>query len=118
MRGGVERCAQPPATHHVTSIAHRPRDNAQHANACARRFAEQVAGIPGVSLAGPVDANAAFLLAPPDVLAKLRARGWHFYGFIGGASRIMFAWDTDPARVDAFCRDLRECAGESVAPIS
>jgi len=86
--------------------------NAQHANACAQRFAAQIKDIPNVSLAGPVDANAAFLVAPPQVIDRLHARGWHFYGFIGGASRIMFAWDTDPARVDAFCRDLKECAGE------
>jgi len=25
----------------------------------------------------------------------------------------MFAWDTDLARVDAFCSDLRECAAQS-----
>jgi len=30
--------------------------------------------------------------------------------FIGGAARFMFAWDSDPERIDAFCRDLRECA--------
>jgi threonine aldolase len=86
--------------------------NAQHANACARRLAGQIAGIPGLRLAGPVDANAAFLVAPPEVLAGVRARGWKFYDFIGGATRVMFAWDTDPDRVDAFCRDLKECAAE------
>ena len=43
-------------------------------------------------------------------MGRLRARGWHFYNFIGGAARIMFAWDTDLKRVDALARDLRECA--------
>ena len=41
---------------------------------------------------------------------QLRARGWKFYTFIGGAARFMFAWDSDPGRVDALTRDLKECA--------
>ena len=43
----------------------------------------------------------------------MHERGWKFYTFIGGAARIMFAWDTDRARVDAFCRDLKECAEQA-----
>ncbi len=84
--------------------------NAAHANLCARHFEKQIEGIPGVQLAGPVEANAAFLAAPEPVLEALRKRGWKFYTFIGGAARFMFAWDTDRGRVDELCRDLRECA--------
>jgi len=84
--------------------------NAVHANHCAQYFASQIAAIPGVRLAGPVEANAVFLEATDDLLNKVHDRGWKFYTFIGGAARIMFAWDTDLARVDAFCRDLKECA--------
>jgi threonine aldolase len=87
--------------------------NAAHANRCAHYFAEQVADIPGVKLVGPVEANTAFLEAAEDVLNGMHARGWKFYTFIGGAARIMFAWDTDLARVDAFCRDLKECAAQA-----
>jgi threonine aldolase len=87
--------------------------NAQHANACARRFADQISGIPGLHLAHPVEANAAFLQAPEEILNRVRERGWRFYTFIGGAARIMFAWDTDPAGIDAFCRDLKECAAQA-----
>ncbi len=87
--------------------------NAEHANHCARYFAEQVASIRGVRLVGAVEANAAFLQTSQEVLSRVRARGWSFYTFIGGAARIMFAWDTDLARVDAFCRDLKECAEEA-----
>jgi threonine aldolase len=78
--------------------------NAAHANRCARHFAAQIAGIPGVRLAGPVEANAVFLEAAEDLLDGIRARGWKFYTFIGGAARFMFSWDTDLARVDLFCR--------------
>lgn len=89
--------------------------NGQHANQCAQRFAAQVAGIPGVVVTQPVEANAVFLSAPEEILERLRSRGWHFYTFIGGAARFMFAWDTDPARIDAFCRDLKECAAQPAA---
>ncbi|HZL50669.1 MAG TPA: low specificity L-threonine aldolase [Terracidiphilus sp.] len=87
--------------------------NASHANQCAQYFAQQIADIPGVRLAGPVEANAAFLEASEALLNRVRERGWRFYSFIGGAARIMFAWDTDLARVDEFCRDLKECASSA-----
>jgi len=89
--------------------------NAAHANRCARRFAEQIAGIPGVAIASPVDANAVFVLASEEILEALRRRGWKFYTFIGGAARFMFAWDTEPARVDELSGDLREVAVECLA---
>ena len=87
--------------------------NAAHANHCARHFAAQVSSIRGIRLAAPVEANAAFLLAPEEILNPVRERGWRFYTFIGGAARFMFSWDTDPARVDALCRDLKECAAQA-----
>jgi threonine aldolase len=87
--------------------------NATHANRCARHCAAQIAAIPGVRLAGPVEANAVFLEAAGKVLDLVRERGWRFYTFIGGAARIMFAWDTDLARVDAFCSDLKQCAAQA-----
>src|SRR6267154_1926796 len=52
-------------------------------------------------------ANALFLRASVDRLEALRQRGWQFYTFIGGGARFMFAWDADPARVDALARDIR-----------
>jgi threonine aldolase len=84
--------------------------NAKHANQYARRFAEQIAGIPGIKLAQPVEANAVFIQAPEEILNRVRARGWSFYTFIGGAARFMFAWDSDTRRADALSRDLKECA--------
>jgi threonine aldolase len=84
--------------------------NAQHANRCAQRFAAQIADVKGIQLVGPVEANAAFLLAPEKVLDAMRRRGWKFYTFIGGAARFMFSWDSDLARIDDLCRDLRACA--------
>ena len=82
--------------------------NAAHGNACARRLAAGIEGVPGVAPMFPVEANALFLSASPAILEGLRQRGWRFYTFIGGGGRFMFAWDADPARVDALAEDIRE----------
>ncbi len=84
--------------------------NAAHANRCARQFAALIDGIPCVKLAQPVEANAVFVEARAETLNQLRARGWSFYTFIGGAARFMFAWDSDATRMEALASDLRECA--------
>lgn len=89
--------------------------NAEHANRCAQRFAARIQGVPGVRITQPVEANAVFIEAQDAVFASLRSRGWRFYAFIGGAARFMFAWDSDPSRVDELARDLQQCA-ETVAP--
>src|SRR6202044_1919569 len=80
--------------------------NAEHANACARKFAAEIDGIPGVKIAQPVEANAVFLEANDEIFEQIRERGWNFYTFIGGAARFMFAWDSDPKRAAELSRDL------------
>jgi len=87
--------------------------NAAHANACAKRLAEAVVGLPDFKLMFPVQANAVFLAASEDRLQALRQRGWRFYTFIGGGARFMFAWDADPARVGALARDIRAVSAAS-----
>ncbi|MBB2201088.1 threonine aldolase family protein [Gluconacetobacter tumulisoli] len=91
------------------------RANAAHANACARHFADQVAGLPGVDILFPVQANAVFLKLPPEITAALHERGWIFYSFIGDSARFMFAWDSDRTRIDALVRDLRDVTGADAA---
>ena len=86
------------------------RKNAEHANASARYFAEHVRNIANLEVVSKVDANTVFLSASEEILSALRAHGWKFYTFIGGAARIMFAWDSDRKRVDALLADLEECA--------
>lgn len=83
--------------------------NAAHANRAARHFADGLAGLSKVRLAGPVDANSVFLEASEDVLECIRQKGWKFYTFIGGAARFMFAWDADLARIDDLLADIRSC---------
>ena len=81
--------------------------HANHANAMAQRLAAGLASIPGASLLFPVEANGVFVNLPATVLDGLRALDWRFYTFIGGGARFMFAWDTNPQRVDALLADLR-----------
>jgi threonine aldolase len=85
--------------------------NAAHGNACASRLADAIKDVPGVSPMFPVEANSVFLRAPPHLLDGLREKGWRFYTFIGGGGRFMFAWDADPARVDALAADIVALAG-------
>jgi len=90
-------------------------DYARHANAAARLLVEGIADAPGVAPVFPVVANAVFLRMSPGVAQALRARGWLFYDFIGGAARFMFAWDADPERVRALASDIVACAREAEA---
>jgi threonine aldolase len=87
--------------------------NADHANSCARRFATGIADIPGIRIVFPVEANAVFVAAADELFERLRARGWRFYTFIGGAARFMFAWDSDAERIDALIADIRDLAGDA-----
>ena len=87
--------------------------NAHHANACAKRLERQIQALPHIGLMFPVQANGVFLKASEAHLERLRARGWRFYTFIGGAARMMFSWDSDDAVVDALAADIREVGSEA-----
>lgn len=82
--------------------------NADHANTCARYFAEKIGSTPSVQISSCVQANAVFVTASGEVLDGLRERGWKFYTFIGGAARFMFSWDSRLDRIDELCHDLRD----------
>ena len=83
--------------------------HAAHANSMARRLAEAIAEVPGVSLIAPVEANGVFAHLPARVIPALHDRGWHFYVFVGDTGcRFMCAWDTPASVVDAFAADIRE----------
>jgi threonine aldolase len=69
---------------------------AAHANAMARRLAEQMP----FPIAHPVDANAVFVAMDEPTLARLHASGWFVYRFIDGSVRFMCNWSTTPDAVD------------------
>ncbi|QMV19415.1 threonine aldolase [Granulicella sp. 5B5] len=80
--------------------------NAEHANTCARALADRIQQVPGLELLGYPQANGVFIKLSEPQQEALRARGWQFYTFIGGGARFMFAWDSDPTRIDALVNDL------------
>jgi threonine aldolase len=81
--------------------------HATRANALARQLADNLGKIPGVQILYPVDANAVFARLPDKLKSGLKSRGWQFYSFIGGGSRLMCSWATTQADVNAFCADAR-----------
>ncbi|GFO61405.1 L-threonine aldolase [Geomonas silvestris] len=82
--------------------------NATQANNCARLLETEVKKIPGVRIMFPSQANSVFIEMPEQALAALRAKGWHFYTFIGaGGGRFMCSWDTKVDEVAALVQDIR-----------
>ncbi len=85
--------------------------NARHANAMAARLAEGLAELPGAALRHPVEANEIFVVLPEPVIQGLLARGFRFYRWGPEADRglrLVTAFDTDPADVEAFLSAARE----------
>jgi threonine aldolase len=83
--------------------------NARTANARARQLADGLKTVPGIRLLHEPQANGVFLELPPAGYAALEAKGWHFYKFLGDhVYRLMCAWDTTAAEVDAFVADARQ----------
>jgi threonine aldolase len=79
------------------------RRNAAHANAMAARLAAAVAGVPGVRITQPVEANGVFAILPPGVAGALQDRfAFYVWDEATGEVRWMCAWDTTPEDVDAF----------------
>jgi threonine aldolase len=83
--------------------------HAARANAQAQRLHQLLAAIPGATPLRAPQANSVFVNFPPGVADAVRARGWLFHDFIAGAgSRLMTAWDTTEADLEAFAGDLRD----------
>ncbi|WP_020558420.1 threonine aldolase family protein [Thiofilum flexile] len=81
--------------------------NAQHANHMAQLLHERIKALPQIKIMFPPQANAVFAELPLPIIQGLRAKGWHFYQFIGeGGCRFMCAWDTEPATVEALAADM------------
>jgi threonine aldolase len=77
--------------------------HAVHSNQLARRLAEGVARIPGAEILDPVEANLFYVRMPESTLAGLEADGFKFYREGGpGTIRLVTAFNTEPAQVDAF----------------
>jgi threonine aldolase len=85
------------------------RENAAHANAMARRLADGVADLPGLSLRWPVESNAVFAVLPTEAINELQSRYlFHVWDAPSGVVRWMTAFDTSPEDVDTFVTDIHQ----------
>jgi threonine aldolase len=87
--------------------------NARHANAMAAVLGAGLAELPGVELSHPVEANEIFVILPEPMIEGLFARGFQFYRWGPAANRearLITAFNTDPAHVEAFLSAVRELA--------
>lgn len=90
--------------------------NATRANDVAIYLAGKLAGLPGVRIAQPRQANAVFVDLPTTAADAVLARGWRFYNDVGpgGAARLMCSWDSTERDVDLFVADLAAALGGDV----
>lgn len=87
--------------------------HAANANARARQLAAALAGIDGIEIVHPCQANAVFAAMPQGLLEALRDRGWRFYTFIGtGQARFMCSWSTTEGDIRRLVADVAELAGK------
>jgi threonine aldolase len=80
--------------------------NAKNANDCASLLGARLSELPGARLLRPVETNAVFVELTPELHAKLRAGGWAYYTFIGGAARFVCSWATTRADIAALMATL------------
>lgn len=82
--------------------------NARHANAMAKRLAESVSVVPGVTLTQVTQANAVFAIIPKSA-AKLVKQKYFFYEWdeLTGEVRWMTSFDTQQADVDGLVAELK-----------
>jgi len=84
------------------------RRNAEHANAMAARLAAGVAGVEGVRITHPVEANAVFAVLPAEAVPVLQEVS-PFYVWDERTSEVrwMTSFDTTEKDVDAFADAVR-----------
>ncbi len=90
------------------------RANAEQANRMARRLADGVASLEGVSLVYPVEANAVFVAIPPQVTEALQEQ-YPFYVWDEATDvvRWMASFDTTEQDVDDFVDLVAKLMGSS-----
>lgn len=80
---------------------------ASHSNAMAARLAAGLATIKGAELLHPVQANIAFARLPAAAHTRAKAAGAVYYDMGDGLCRLVTAWCTTPAEVDALLAAFR-----------
>ena len=89
---------------------------ARASNAAAARIAAGIAGLPGLRLVAPVEANEIFLEIPSAVMDALEGDGFQFYRRSVTLARFVCRFDVTEAETDALVASLRRyCAAPAKA---
>jgi threonine aldolase len=90
--------------------------NARHANAMAARLGTGLACLPGARLLHPIDGNEVFVELTETAIERLASAGFGFYRRgEGPVLRLVTAFDTAPAAVDALLRVAGDALGAPAA---
>jgi threonine aldolase len=82
--------------------------NARHANEAAQSLAQRLRVEAKIDIAFPVEANAVFARMSEQTVARLQARGWHFYKFVEpDVYRLMCSWSTSESDIENFVHDAK-----------
>ena len=84
-------------------------ERARRANAHAARLAREIDGLPGVSLAAPVEINMLFLRLPDAIVAALDAAPFRYYK-LGRDVRLVCRHDQEPEGLEALVDCIRAAA--------
>ncbi|MDF0555203.1 low specificity L-threonine aldolase [Kamptonema sp. UHCC 0994] len=87
--------------------------NATKANEMAAKLVQGVAGVPGVKLSYPVEANEIFIELPEPVIKALLSEGFEFYRWdseSGSLVRLVTAFNTQEKDVIAFIETVKNFA--------
>ncbi len=83
-------------------------ENAARANRLAVTLGRELEGIPGVSLAGPVEANGVFVRLPAHTIAPLQEEfGFYLWNRDQNMARLMVSYDTEEVRIGRFVERLK-----------
>ena len=90
--------------------------HATHANSMAAKLADALRPLPEIKFIAEPAVNGVFVEMAASLAEALRARGWHFYRFIGDHGyRLMCSWATSTEAIDRFVADLKSCIQDSSA---
>jgi threonine aldolase len=90
------------------------RRAAGHANAMARRLADAIEGVDGVTLTQTVQANGVFAILPEGAAERLQEDfRFYFWDEHTREVRWMCAWDTPEEDVDLFAEAIAEVVGSA-----
>ncbi|MFN2636394.1 MAG: low specificity L-threonine aldolase [Gemmatimonadaceae bacterium] len=85
------------------------KKSATHANRMAQLLAGELAGIRGLALTQPVEANEVFVTIPPEVVPRLQARRpFHIWNEAMSEARLITSFDTEEADIGDFAALVRE----------